>query len=435
VEPGQDLAAQLDALTRLDVIAAEADGFGFQHILLRDCAYNMLPQRRRRLLHGHFARVLQRHFPAEAAAFPELVADHFLQAEAMAEAVGPCMAAGLKFLGSATFEPAISYLDQAVATLSQVTGPDKANSDLLIRAQTLLGAAKVQRFGFSHPEVARTYRELDESVTRLNAGSLERMYALYGLFANSVIGGKVRDSGAVLARMKGIADPASSEQQVLLLVNQTAYLLYSGEFDAALDAAGQLRAVYDAGTHGHLFYLTGADPLVSVLSAECYIHTVSGRPAEGRAAREAALAHIARIGARAQLPWVHVFAAEALCLAGEREAFLHHLETGLALAEAQGAVFWTVIGNLWKCMDAVWQGASAAGEAGLAQLLPTAGAIGIQLGWPIYASAMAEALMARGERAEAERLSQQAVDRIEQEGERIWADQVHASRRRILGLA
>lgn len=431
-DPAVDLEAQLTRLQDLGVIQPTRSGYDFQHILLRDCAYEMLPVRRRRALHGRFARALQRNDAAECATYPELLADHFILAQAMDEAVGPGIAAGLKFLGSATFDHSISYLEQAVTTLAQTKAPDKAASDLLIRAQTLLGAAKVQRFGFSHPEVARTYHELDQRVTSLSAGSLERMYALYGLFANSVIGGKVRESGAILARMKEIADPTSTEQQVLYLVNETAHLMYSADFDAALQSAGKLQAIYDPALHGQMFYLIGADPLVSVLSATCYIETVTGHLAAARITREAALAHIGLIGARLQLPWVHIFAASALLIVGEHDEFRQQLEIGLALAQSQGSGYWILNGQMWNSLGAVWMGEAAQGEAGLAALIPTAGAIGIHLGWPLFTSGLAEAKLARGEAAEAASLSQAACERIEADGERIWQGAVQAARQRIL---
>ncbi len=434
-EDSTDLEQHGAELIRLGILEPEPDGFGFHHILMRDCAYNMLPARRRRQLHGQFARVLQDHHPADAAAFPELVADHYLQADAMAEAIGPCMAAGVKFLGSASFDSASTYLEQALAVLSAIPDPDKAASDALIQAQTLLGATKVQRFGFAHPEVAKAYDELDASVTRLNAGSRARMYALYGIFAKTVIGGRMRESADLLATMQRVADPASSEEQILYLTNKTAHLMYSGKLEDALLAAAELESVYDPAQHGQLFYLLGADPLVSVLSAECHINILLGRKDKGEAALAAALAQIDRIGARLQLPWVHVFAAQAFCLMGDRAAFETHLAAGLGYAEAQGHVFWTVIGQLWKSMDAIWQGHAAIGEAGLAQLMPVAEAIGIQLGWPIYASAQAKALAARGETDAARKLAQDAVARAEAEGEGIWADWVRRTRDELMSGA
>lgn len=419
-----DLAGQGQELVRLGILEPEPQGYGFHHILMRDCAYNMLPARRRRLLHGQFAKVLQDHYPTDAATYPELVADHYLQAEAMAEAIGPCITAGVKFLGSATFEAASTYLEQAVAVLAAIPSPDKATSDALIQAQTLLGATKVQRFGFAHPEVAKAYDELDASVTRLDAGSRARMYALYGIFAKTTIGGRMRESAELLAVMERVADPTSTEEQILYLTNKTAHLMYSGQLEAALSAGEDLKAIYDPALHGQLFYLLGADPLVSVLSAECHINLLLGRKTRGDAALTAALAQIDRVGARLQLPWVHVFAAQAFCLTGDRLAFQTHLDAGLGYAAAQGHGFWTVIGQIWKSMDAIWQGHTAEGEAGLAQLLPMAEAIGLQLGWPLYASAKAQALAARGEASAARDLATAALERMEAAGERLWAEAV-----------
>jgi hypothetical protein len=121
---------------------------------------------------------------------------------------------------------------------------------------------------------------------------------------------------------------------------------------------------------------------------------------------------------------VHVFAAQAFCLTGDRAGFQRHLEAGLGFAAAQGHVFWTVIGQIWGSMDAVWQGRFAEGEAGLGQLLPVAEAIGLQLGWPLYATAQAQALAARGETQAASELASAALARMETGGERLWADAV-----------
>lgn len=423
-EPGVDLAEQGRQLIKLGILDPDAQGFAFHHILMRDCAYNMLSARRRRQLHGQFAHVLQDHYAAEAATYPELVADHYLQAEAFADAIGPCMSAGVKFLGSATFEAASTYLEQALAILSGVPDPDKPTADALIQAQTLLGATKVQRFGFAHPEVAKAYEDLDASVTRLNAGSRARMYALYGLFAKATIGGRLRESAELLAVMHRVADPASSEEQILYLTNKTAHLMYAGALESSLAAGEALKAIYDPALHGQLFYLLGADPLVSVLSAECHVRILMGQKDRGADALAAALAQIDRVGARLQLPWVHVFAAQAQCLTGDRAGFEANLAAGLGYAAAQGHVFWTVIGQLWQSMDAIWQGNPAAGEAGLDQLLPVAGAIGLQLGWPIYTAAQAQALAARGEAGAARALADAALDRMQTEGEGLWRDWV-----------
>ncbi len=123
------------------------------------------------------------------------------------------------------------------------------------------------------------------------------------------------------------------------------------------------------------------------------------------------------------------------CLTGDRAAFDQHLETGLGYAAAQGHAFWTVIGQLWKSMDAVWQGHTAAGEAGLSQLMPVADAIGLQLGFPVYASAQAQALAARGEVDAARKLAQAAVDRMDAQGERIWEGRVIQTRDALMAMA
>jgi hypothetical protein len=431
-EPQTNLEAALERLVQLDVLVTEQGGHGFQHVLLRDCAYNMLPQRRRRMLHGRLARALMQHDPGYCAAYPELIADHFLSAQAAEEAVAPSLAAGMKFLGSAQFDTAAGYLDHALSALRQQVESDRTAGDLLIRAQTLLGATQVQRFGFSHPEVVRTYEDLDLLVTRHNAGRLERLHALYGLFAHRIIGGKVRSARKVLLRMERIADRAAPDQRLLCLVNRSAQRLYAGDFPAVLAANRQIFETYDPAQHGRIFLDVGADPLVSALTAECHVLAVKGQIAGAKTARDAALAHIERIGAKMQLPWVQVFAAQSFHFAGDRAERERSISQGLELADAQGSNFWSLVGRMWQGVFAVAEGDFDSGEAALSSLIPAAADIGMLIGWPVFTAALAGARAAQGDSQSAVELAQSALRRINEEGEYIWAGAVRSLHRDIL---
>ncbi|MDE9450512.1 AAA family ATPase [Aliiroseovarius sp. Z3] len=421
---------ELRVLTINGVLHKRRDGLTFDHILLRDAAYEMLPGKRRRALHLQFADQLRQKDPDLVARLPELLADHILAAKAHDQIPSACIAAGIRMLMAANFDPAIKYLDSAQKDMEkQAKGKDVARDEYL-PVLSLLASALVQRLGFSHPTVLDSYKKLESAVSYAKGTNRQRMITLYGLFAHRIISGEVRASRELVDQMAKMAKDGPDELSVLWLVNKTAQELYSGDFEAAEYSSNALKKLYRTEDHGMLFVEIGADPLASVLSADAHILIRKGDKDGAVAAIEAAKSHLNLIGATTQLPWIHIFGAQAFFEGGHLPLAFSEIQTGIEIADEQNAGFWSLIGRLWQSLLRVYDGnLDAAPE--FEGYISHASAIGAQLNLPFYNAVLAKMKAAQGDIEDARNLIQQASEMIETRGEREWSSRFEAIREEI----
>ncbi len=426
---------ELRVLTINGVLHKRRDGLTFDHVLLRDAAYEMLPGKRRRALHLRFADQLRQHDPDLVAKLPEVLADHLLAAKAHDQIPSACIAAGIRMLMAANFDPAIKYLDSAQADMEKQAKGKPVTRKEYLPVLSLLASALVQRLGFSHPTVLDSYKKLESAVSYAEGTDRQRMITLYGLFAHRIISGEVAASGELVNRMEKLARNGSDELAILWLVNKTAQKLYSGDFDAAEDSSNALKRLYRVQDHGMLFIEIGADPLASVLSADAHILIRKGDKDGAVAAIEAAKQHLTAIGAMGQLPWIHIFGAQAFFEGGHMALALNEIQTGIDIADEQKAGFWSLIGRLWQSVFRIYDGDLDTAPADFEGYISHASAIGAQLNLPFYTAVMAKVKAARGDMDDARDMLRQAKDMIETRGEREWASRFDAISAEIHGNA
>ncbi|MGH7805334.1 MAG: ATP-binding protein, partial [Candidatus Binatia bacterium] len=304
---GSPIPERLTELARDGIVEPQRIYWQFTHALLRDAAYNMIPASQRRELHKRFADALAARAPKRVEDFPELLADHYIASGDVRATAASCVQAGVGFLRRASFDRAARYLELAVEAAKDERYAGDDREQVRLTAMTLLAAAKVQSYGFSHPETGAAYRELEAAVRDVASHRRERMHALYGLFAHRMISGDVRACRAMVREMDGVADPDDPQQAILRLVNVSAYTLYSGKFSQSLEANEALRAIYRTERDRGLFLAVGADPLVSVLTGDANIFALRGEIARAHAAIDAAREHVEAIGAILLRPWVSFF--------------------------------------------------------------------------------------------------------------------------------
>ncbi|MCK8462778.1 AAA family ATPase [Aliiroseovarius sp. S1339] len=425
---------ELRVLTINGVLHKRRDGLAFDHILLRDAAYEMLPGKRRRALHLRFAEQVKVHDPELCAKLPELLADHLLAAKAHNQIPAACIAAGVHMLRGANFDPAIKYLDRARIDMEKQAGGKPVTRDEHLPVLSLLASAQVQRFGFSHPTVLESYEKLESAVSHAKGTDRQRMVALYGLFAHRIISGNVDESGELVDKMREIAHGSSDELSILWLVNKTAQRLYAGDFTAAQASSDALKRLYRVEDHGMLFVELGADPLASVLSADAHILVRKGDKDGALAAIEAAKHHLNAIGATAQLPWIHIFGAQAFFEGGHMALAHSEVLAGIDIADEQRADFWSLVGRLWQSLLRIHDGDLDTAPAEFEAYVGHASASGVQLNLPFYKAVLAKATAARGDLENAKKLLREAADLIEARGEREWASRINAISAEIHGV-
>lgn len=415
----------------LDIVP---EGFSFTHVLTRDAAYATIPPTRRASLHRTLCRRLLREDRLFAEAYPTIIADHALQGGDAIETIETSLTAGIHLLQHANFEGASQYLGRAVRYMEQ-SEPGGARHPRLLTTQAYFASAQVQRFGFSHPNVLASYQRLEKMLETEPSNMSGRAIVYYGLLAHRMISGRIRECRPLVANMGRFARDNGQRDQLLWLVNEAAYGLYSGRHDRAAVACAQVVAQYDIGRDGRMFLEIGADPLASVLSAQVHLAARAGDLFGAIAIMIRAKEHLALIGGVNQLPWIQIFCGAALGFAGDGVRARAEIQEGIALADEQASAFWSLIGRIWDAVFEIRGGENTDSRARLTILLANAGQIGALINRPMFTATLAQSYAATGEHEVAMTLSADAVMQLLDTGEGMFAREIIAIRRGIGGPA
>ena len=102
------------------------DALGFRHALIQDTAYQSLLSRRRRHYHEAIAKVLIDAYPDLVVTQPELIAQHYVNAQQNALALPYWMKAGERALGRSANYEAVDHFENALAIAENLPeGPDR----------------------------------------------------------------------------------------------------------------------------------------------------------------------------------------------------------------------------------------------------------------------------------------------------------------------
>ncbi len=280
----EELSESVARLLASGLVVTPADGGGravltFRHALIRDATYGTIVRRRRRTLHARVAEALERDFPADAAAQPQLVASHWAAAGVDRQAAAWQLRAGLLSLQRSAVAEAQVQLRRALALLEGL--PDDVERKtlelevLVVYGKSLIAthghAAEVTRAAFARakalclvlgdpPQLLTVlfvdwtqafFRgrllEAEERATDLLARAdgrdpVWRVMGLYVLGFTRLLIGDLRSSMALLSegverfepdRRDDYAKPAIGDPRVIMRSHLGWGLLTSGAFGAA----------------------------------------------------------------------------------------------------------------------------------------------------------------------------------------------------------
>ncbi len=130
--------------------------YQFRHALIRDCAYESIPPRRRAALHAAAARAIETSYPEWTARNPEILANHYERAGQDDDAAAAWERAADRALEGAANIEAIHHLERALAATASMPG-SRACDELELRILLKLGRALLATRGRNAPEVAHTF--------------------------------------------------------------------------------------------------------------------------------------------------------------------------------------------------------------------------------------------------------------------------------------
>ena len=237
----------------------------FKHALIQDAAHQSLLKSTRQQYHQHIAQVLEARFPDLCETQPELLAYHYTEAGAMAQAIPYWQQAGQRAIERSANLEAIGHLTRGLEVLTTLpVTPDRTRHELDM--QTALGPALRNIKGWSSPEAEQAYtraRELCQQV-----GETPQLFpALFGLWTSSVVRPQfqtARELGEHLLRLGQNASDPTLLTQAHWVLGFT--LLFMGAFAPARVHLEHVMALYDPQHHRSHTLLYAQDPGPSALS-------------------------------------------------------------------------------------------------------------------------------------------------------------------------
>ena len=307
------LRLALQELEEADLVQPQTDAdetiWVFKHALIQDAAYRSLLRSTRREYHSLIAGAIQEIRPETVDTQPELLANHYAQADQKEQAIDLFRKAGQKAIRASANLEAIQHLARGLELLRQL--PESAARDeRILGLLILMVGPQLATKGYGAPEVGAL---LDEARTlSQQAGDTPQLFqALVGLWGFVAVRGDLPEALAVGERLIGLAETLDDAGLMLeALLRQGIGLGVVGRLEQARDRLELSLSLYDGERHRGHAYQYGQDPEVCCRCVLALVLWLQGFP--DRALEEA---HEAVRQARAldhafSLAWAHLYAGD-----------------------------------------------------------------------------------------------------------------------------
>ncbi|MBH5398732.1 AAA family ATPase [Bradyrhizobium sp. CNPSo 4010] len=402
--------------------------YSFKHALVQDAAYATLVRPKRQRLHARIAAALEQHFSETGQTQPELLAHHFSEAGLIAPAIDHWLKAGQAEIARSATAEAITQLSKGLELIPALSD-DAARWRRELELEVALGVALMAAKGWAAPEVGQANARARDLCERL--GDTSRLFpVLYGEWVFHVVRAELeagRTAGEDLLRRAQEQNDVAAETIGNRIVG-TAELL-RGELAAARDHLERTLALYDPSAHRSLAFLFAQDPRVAGLSVLSWGLFALGYPEQAQARSEQALTDAKELSHRNTLGYALLYGCILSQLRHDIDEARDRANALIALAAEQDSPHFLGAGIIIRGWTLGEVGDFGAGIAQIRDGLATWQATGAGFLVPYFRSLLAEVHGRSGAVNEGLDLMTEALDRVEETGERWFEAELH----RMLG--
>ncbi|MGJ5043521.1 MULTISPECIES: ATP-binding protein [unclassified Bradyrhizobium] len=435
-EPEARLGESLDQLVKSGLVessGAPPDSlYTFKHALIRDAAYESLLRRERQTLHGRIAAVLRDRFPETRDTEPELLAYHFTESGAIAEAIPLWADAGRRAASRAAHVEAARHLQTALDLLRHQSA-DGERADLELELLIGLAVSLAASRGYTVPEVGKALSEARAICDAL--GNTAGLFAvLRGICSFLIIAGDLDGAEEMAHLCLGIGEQTGLPEHRIESGVALGYILFArGDLPAARRLLAAAVQLYQASDGARLPQLSSQDPLVAGQASLLQVLHAMGDDAGAAAVASDLIAHARRLGRPFDLAWALSWLAFYQLARGDYEDVLLATEEALRICRDHGYPLYQLVagslqaharGHLGRTPD---EALAAASEA-----LPAFQTLGMMHFSCFYLGEVAGLQLIVGKTAEAMQTIDAAIDAARRYGDGYFLSPLHRRRAEIL---
>jgi len=239
--------------------------YTFKHVLTQEVTYQSLVHRARQQYHERIAQVLEARFPEVAETQPELLAQHYTEAEQGAPAIPYWQRAGQRAVERSANSEAVSHFTTGLEILQSLPAtPERARQELAL--QLALGTSLRMVKGHTAPELESRYTRAYELSQQVGE-SRQQFSALMSLWRLSINRARIPQACELAEQCVALAqhgpDPELLQDAHRMLGES---LFFHGQPVLARTHLAQGIALYDAQQGRVRAFSSGIEPGVICLS-------------------------------------------------------------------------------------------------------------------------------------------------------------------------
>jgi predicted ATPase/energy-coupling factor transporter ATP-binding protein EcfA2 len=397
----------------------------FRHVLLEEALRSAIVASTRQRFHHRIAEVIEARFEQLAETEPELLAEHFAEAEVVGKAIDYLLKAGLRSRDRFAQVEAISHLTKGLDLLeTQEPSPERDARELELLVP--LGTAYIASRGYAAPEVGAIFQRTRVLCERV--GQTSQLFAMmWGNFAFHVVRGDFRICSDLAEEAMTFGERLNDPgilMEALFLKGLTR--LYRGDFVGARDCCRRAIAEFDDRERTAFWAgLVGEDAGVT---HRCYLalalwHLGFPDQAVGLNDEMLALAHSINHPFSVEYALHHTGWLYQHCRLGSQAQAAGEEQT--RIATEQGFRFWHASGTLYTASGMILQGRLEEGLQLLEKGLEAYRATGAELAVPYYLSVLADGCIKVGRFIEASAALDEALTLVAKNDERFQESELY----------
>ncbi|MBM7045962.1 AAA family ATPase [Rhizobium lusitanum] len=432
----QDLNSDIERLCKAEIFRREnTSALSFRHDLIRDAAYSTLLRKRRESLHKRVAWVHTQSNPhvgdkvmAEIAYHHEAAGDHSLAADYRHKIGRYTTALGAFDEGESQLRHAVNLLALAARNGLDV---EHQQANLLVD----LAANLMQTRGFTDQDVLGTYVKSLSHLEKINRVDGDSLSIFWGIFTYQVLIGHTRDAAMTVSRMEAVLHRLPererlAEHTLSVLGTRNGIQFYSGQFHAQLATLDKIKTHYELELHAPLAAKYGMDLLATAHAFSPHSAAITGQFSRARDLVIEADAHQSVLDIPLMLPFIDIWGGVALSYLGDFDLALARMERGIALADRQGAAFWSATGRMWQAIAEFEATGNPFSQSKMEQALALQKLMGVGIGIPYWSAKLAAACAMNGDDRRAQECINEALTGSPGTSEGVW----RAERQRLVGF-